>query len=198
MKKTLLGFFSLASILFANPAFSENENGFILGLNLDKSIQAETTNIYDDDTGNKKTSFDSSSYSISAGYRTTSNNRFKVSYVKINEEHKRVDQKITGFDFDWQFVYGKSLVQPYWGIGFGSYSLEDSAKFNDGEDLSALSFQLMTGAKFDLNDHFELSAAYHMRTLVWEAFEYDNGSEEVSVISIDGISSLQVGANYKF
>ncbi len=198
MNKTLLGLFSLASILCSQTSLADSDNGFFLGLGLDTSIQAETSNVYDDDTETKKNSFSSSSYALSGGYRTKSNNRIKLSYVKISADHKTSDLTYSGYDLDWQFVYGQSLVQPYWGIGFGSYGKDDSAKFNDGEDLKGFSFQLMTGAKFDINDHLELNASYHIRTIVWEAFEYYNGISDVSVTSIDSITSLQVGASFKF
>jgi len=194
MKKTLLCFFSVASILFAHNTFAETENGFFLGLNLDKSIKAESTIMNDVDSETKKSSFDSYSYSLSAGYRTASNNRIIASYAKISAKNKHYDVTFSGLDLDWQFVYGSRLVQPFWGLGFGSYSQDDSAKFNDGKDLSAFSLQLMTGAKFDLNDQFELSATYHVRTMVWESVEVANVSET----SIDSISSIQLSAVFKF
>jgi len=198
MNKTLLGFFSLASVLFTQTTLADNDNGFFLGIDLDKSIQAESTVIYDDERENKKISFDSSSNSLSAGYRTASNNRIKASYVKISVNNSNANAKFSGLDLDWQFVYGRSLIQPFWGFGFGSYTQDDSAPYNDGKDFEAFSFQLMTGAKFNLKDRLELSAAYHIRTMIWETVEYYDGNDYVSYAIVDSISSIRVGATFKF
>lgn len=187
-------------------AHAENivEPGVFLGLDLSTSIlgaadseiefsNSDTKYVTEDD-------IDASSAAITLGYRFPSNNRFQISLVSIDAELKgSIKDEFSGTDFDWQFVYGIETVQPYWGLGFGLYTFENTAQVTEkNQDLGGLSLQLLGGIKIDLHKHFEVDVSYRMKSIVWQDVEESNALLTKTTSRSHTMGSLNFGAAVKF
>ena len=198
----------LVTLLSINAftAHAENivEPGIFLGLDLSTSItgtadseielsNSDTKYVTEDDV-------DANSAAITLGYRFPSNNRFQISLVSIDAELKGgIKDEFSGTDFDWQFVYGLDTVQPYWGLGFGLYTFENTAQVTEkNKDLSGLSLQLLGGIKIDLHKHFEVDVSYRIKSISWQDIEESNALFSKTTSRSHTVGSLNFGAAVKF
>ena len=118
--------------------------------------------------------------------------------INVNYDSSGNDE-FNGTDFDWQFVYGSDKIQPYWGFGFGLYTYEDSAQFLQRDsDLTGISFQLLGGAKFDINQHVEMDVSYRVKSIAWEGVEVSNGYYSDTMKLSHTSSALNFGVAIKF
>lgn len=94
-------------------------------------------------------------------------------------------------------MYGQAQIKPYWGLGFGFYTLKESPLVPD-ETHSGVSFQVMGGTKIDLTKNLELDLNLEIQGMAWQDVEYRSRwtTETISMTS----SKVSVGAGlaYKF
>jgi opacity protein-like surface antigen len=89
------------------------------------------------------------------------------------------------FDFD---IY----ILPFVRVGFGTGFLDIDRKLQDS--LSYGSFQGSLGAFLPLNEHFDLEAAYELRSCTYEAIDtIDEKSSYTATINL-----AYIGINYRF
>ncbi|WP_296984255.1 MULTISPECIES: outer membrane beta-barrel protein [unclassified Thalassolituus] len=186
----------------SEAAEAEEQSGFIAGANLSTSLSGEGQ---DDIDGYPTFTYDldSGSFSAFVGYQTKRNNRIKLAFESrsFGFEGTSEEETATGLRLDWDFVYGKSKVHPFWSIGFGSYRLSDPLILEDtsieGEDLSGFSFQLGLGVKIDLNKKAELSLGFERQAIGWQEVEI-TGRYDVSIQSIYAHNSVSAGVLLHF
>jgi opacity protein-like surface antigen len=174
--------------------------GIFIGLDLSTSI-AGTAKVEYEVSGNEtEDDIDASAVSLYIGYRFPTNNRFQISRTSIDVSYDSdSDDEFNGTDFDWQFVYGTDKIQPYWGLGFGVYTYEDTAKaIGDNDDLSGISFQLLGGIKLDLHEHVEFDISYRVKSIAWQDVTVSNGFSTETISLSHTTSSLNFGAAFKF
>lgn len=180
------------------------EPGIFIGFDLSTSLSGTFKVEAESSSGLKRedeVDTDSNTLGIYLGYRFPSNNRFQISRnsIDVTVEGSDEDDEFTGTDFDWQFVYGEETVQPYWGLGFGLYNLEDSAEYTkDNEDIKGISFQLMGGLKLDLHEHFEIDVSYRAKSIGWQDVQITDGFSSVTLSMVNTSGSLNFGAAVKF
>jgi hypothetical protein len=149
-------------------------------------------------------SYDSSSMPIKFGMMLDNDNRFEFSYEKEKHKFTGTDNKVSGLNFDWNYTYPKykiaDAVTPYWTLGLGVYTYEDTAKFiAKNEDLTGAALNIGIGGLYDINKNIELEASYKFKVIVWEKYtsKYEN-SDDIEIISSDSTGSLfYLGLNYK-
>jgi opacity protein-like surface antigen len=145
---------------------------------------------------------DYDSIPLTLGYITSSEDRFKISYQKINAEHKALGEtlkdKYSGFDFDYDWTiqsWKTNKVLPYVGVGIGFYKMENTADmFVDNEDLKGISYNLNAGILYQSVDKFEVELGYKFKHIKWQDIKYSYYTIGVE----DDIGSLYLGLNYKF
>jgi opacity protein-like surface antigen len=139
---------------------------------------------------------------IKFGMMLDNDNRFEFSYEK--EKHKftkiGVDKKISGFNFDWNFAYPKykiaDAVTPYWTLGLGVYTYEDSANIGDNEDdLKGVAFNYGIGGLYDINKNIELETSYKFKGISWE--DYNEKGSDIRMTAASVGSLFYLGLNYK-
>jgi opacity protein-like surface antigen len=152
--------------------------------------------------GESKTSYNSLSMSVKFGMIVQNDYRFELSYE--TEQHKFKNQedkdKVSGFNFDFNFAYPKDkiadVVTPYWTLGLGYYTYEDTAhkyKFEDNKDLTGAAFNFGIGGLYEINKNIELEASYKFKKIYWQDIIRDR-----TTISSDSAGSLfYLGLNYK-
>lgn len=179
---------------------AEVESGVYIGLNGNNSLSGTATAEYERSNFEDESDVDTVGASIVIGYRSNRNNRVQLSFSSFDVKYEGgVTEEITGTDLDWQFVYGDSTVQPYWGLGFGLYTYEDTDDlFTTDEDLKGVSFQLAAGAKFDIHENFELDASYHIKSIAWQDIVVTNGFATDTLSLSHTFSYLNFGAAIKF
>jgi len=194
-----------AVALFSLTALSLNTHadvkpGVFIGLDLTTSITGTAKAEYEVSGREVETDTDTNSVSLYLGYRFPTNNRFQISRSPIDVAYDSgSDEEFTGTDFDWQFVYGEEQVQPYWGLGFGLYTYEDTAAITEkDEDLSGISFQLLAGIKLDVHEHVELDVSYRVKSIAWQDITVTNGFSSETISLSHTSSSLSFGAAIKF
>jgi opacity protein-like surface antigen len=198
MKKSLM----LVGLLIGSTSAIANDNSskYYLGMGMVSGSGTYTSQREEDQ------SYDSSSMPIKFGMMLDNDNRFEFSYEK--EKHKftkiGVDKKISGFNFDWNFAYPKykiaDAVTPYWTLGLGVYTYEDSANIGDNEDdLAGTAYNYGIGGLYEINKNIELEASYKFKVIVWEKYTYKyENSDDIEIISSDSTGSLfYLGLNYK-
>lgn len=190
----------LSVTLLPSHSFASSDSGFYLGIDLATSVSGEIKAENTDTDYENTNDIDTRTTAVLIGYKTESNNRFQISRAKVKVNYSGgADDELSGTDFDWHIVYLDGVVQPYGGIGFGVYTLEDSAEaFDNDSDLRGVSFQLMGGAKFDLHEHVELDLSYRVKSIGWEKISMDNGYYTETVQLSHSYSSLNFGAAFKF
>ncbi len=199
MKKSITSASILLLSSLAMTTQAEVESGVYLGVNSNTSLSGTYKAEYENSgfTSESESDIDTTGASLFIGYRSSRNNRFQLSFSSIDIDYEGGgSDEAVGTDLDWQFVYGESTVQPYWGLGFGLYTLEDTADlFTSGDDLKGVSFQLAAGAKFDLHEHFELDASYHIKSIAWQEIEVLSGD---TLNLSHTFSYINLGAAIKF
>jgi opacity protein-like surface antigen len=189
---------SLAAISLSTQA--DVKPGVFLGLDLTTSITGTAKAEYEVSGEEDEADIDTSAVGLYIGYRFPSNNRFQISRTSIDVSFETgPDDEFTGTDFDWQFVYGEEQIQPYWGLGFGLYTYEDTAKISTkDEDLSGVSVQLLGGIKLDMHENVELDVSYRIKTIAWQDITISNGFATETLSLSHSSSSLNFGAAFKF
>jgi opacity protein-like surface antigen len=176
------------------------EPGVFIGLDLTNSLTGTVKAESELSGESDEADIDTSSVGLYIGYRFTNNNRFQISRTLVDVSFESgSDAELTGTDFDWQFVYGTDKIQPYWGVGFGLYTYEDTAEFTEkNDDLSGISFQLLGGIKLDVHEHVEFDVSYRVKSIAWQdiTVQYGYASETISLSHTT--SSLNFGAAFKF
>jgi opacity protein-like surface antigen len=222
MKKSLI----LVGLLVGSISAIANDNSskYYLGMGMvsGSGTYTESMSEYSFDSSSfeesiNEYSYDSSSMPIKFGMMLDNDNRFEFSYEK--EKHKftkiGVDKKISGFNFDWNFAYPKykiaDAVTPYWTLGLGYYTYEDSANFGDNEDdLKGTAFNYGIGGLYEINKNIELEASYKFKAISWDSYTKSKTdityrsannytiTETTSTILSDLVGSLfYLGLNYK-
>jgi opacity protein-like surface antigen len=176
------------------------EPGIFIGLDLSTSITGTAKAESEVSDTENETDIDANALSFYIGYRFPTNNRFQISLTSIDVSYDSgSDQEFNGTDFDWQFVYGTDKLQPYWGLGFGIYTYEDTAKITEkNDDLSGVSLQLLGGIKFDVHEHVEFDVSYRVKSIAWQDITVSNGFSTETISLIHTTSSLNFGAAFKF
>ena len=180
------------------------EVGYFAGIGVSTSISGEAEADLDNAGVTIKEDIDSSAVNLFVGHRSARNNRFIFSYdsVSFDLDKSNVSEDATGFRFDWQFVYGEEQVQPYWGIGFGLYNLQDAAVLTgtdqQGDDLSGFSFQMAAGAKIQVADNIEVDVSLQRQAIGWQELEISGfgGTETIQMSYAHNL--LSAGVAFKF
>ena len=150
---------------------------------------ATGTKIYEQD-------FDTLSVPVKVGYFMKNNNRFELSYQSMDLEYTGETETISGFDFDWLFVYNDFKDGSiYWTIGFGSYDYEGTGEyFTSGEDLGGASINFGAGFLRNIDKNIEIEVAYRGKSIVFGDILYSTTTIETDLF----MTYFYVGANYKF
>jgi opacity protein-like surface antigen len=148
----------------------------------------------------KGQSYDSSSMPIKFGMMLDNDNRFEFSYEKEKHKLADVDNKVSGLNFDWNYTYPKykiaDAVTPYWTLGFGLYTYEDSANIGDNEDdLKGVAFNYGIGGLYDINKNIELETSYKFKGISWE--DYNEKGSDIRMTAASVGSLFYLGLNYK-
>ena len=127
----------------------------IAGMNFNKSFNGDLDLKYNNNTTTYDLDTHESSFFI--GHKNYRNNRFLLS---LNKQKFKVSDSgyssdANGLRLDWQFAYGEQILQPYWGAGFGLYSLK-SSPIVSGKKQTGFSLQAMGGTKVSLRPNLEL------------------------------------------
>jgi opacity protein-like surface antigen len=176
------------------------EPGIFIGLDLSTSITGTAKAEYENSDTEDEADIDANAISLYIGYRFPTNNRFQISRTSIDVSYDSgSDEEFNGTDFDWQFVYGTDKIQPYWGLGFGFYTYEDTAKITEkNDDLSGISFQLLGGIKLDVHEHVEFDVSYRVKRITWQDITVSNGFSSETISLNHTTNSLNFGAAFKF
>ena len=165
----------------------------IAGMNFNKSFNGDLDIKYNNNT----TTYDLDTHEASffIGHKNYRNNRFLLS---LNKQKFKVSDlgyssDANGLRLDWQFVYGEQILQPYWGAGFGLYSLK-SSPIVSGKKQTGFSLQAMGGTKVSLRPNLELDFSLQMQGIKWQNVKRRNTTSS-SDISMDNI---QIGASVGF
>ena len=190
--------------LLASSNVIANDKNFIAGFNYTKSLSAEAEATFDVSDYEVKEDLDISTLGLYLGYINEKNNRFTVSYssATIDFQKSNVNEDVTGFDFEWQFVYGEDQVQPYWGIGFGLHTIDEALILNgsnlDGDSLNGVSFQMMGGAKFIVSDQVELDLSVQRKAFAWQSIDIETGFVTDTIKTNYVQNAVNFGAGFKF
>lgn len=188
---------AIATLLVASTLPLSSHAQLIVGAGLTKSLTSELKLEIDSVTGT--TDIDINSVAFSVGYKNNNNNRFLISLDTLDAKASELgySSKATGVRLDAQFVYGQSQIKPYWGLGFGVYTLKESPLVPD-ETHSGVSFQVMGGTKIDLTKNLELDLNLEIQGMAWQDVDFYSyyGTQTISMTS----SKVSVGAGlaYKF
>lgn len=167
----------------------------IAGMNFNKSFNGDLDLKYNNNT----TTYDLDTHEASffIGHKNYRNNRFLLS---LNKQKFKVSDlgyssDANGLRLDWQFVYGEQILQPYWGAGFGLYSLKSSPIVSGKKKKqTGFSLQAMGGTKVSLRPNLELDFSLQMQGIKWQNVKTRNTTSS-SDISMDNI---QIGASVGF
>lgn len=115
---------------------------------------------------------------------------------------KSLDEKFTGFDFDFIKPFTDNSLKPYIAAGLGYYSWDNytvkSTTSSETRDRIALAYNLGAGLLYSLGS-VELDVAYKWKKLNWEDVIYDNTNYDIDVKDEETtITGLYVGINYHF
>lgn len=167
----------------------------IIGANISKSLNADLN--LEEDGFTESFDLDATTASFYIGSKSHRNNRFLVQLDSMKVEVGNYSSKATGVRLDWQFVYTEAKVKPYWGLGFGFYSLKEAPLVPD-ETQSGISFQAVGGTKVDLTDNLELDLQLQFQGIVWQDVEYDYGwYTETTEMSSSSLTA-GIGLAFKF
>jgi len=176
----------------------------LLGAHISKSISGEARAEFDVADFDIAEDVDVTDISFFIGSKNDRNNRFLLSYssVGIDFDKSDITEDAVGINFDWQFVYGKQQLKPYWGIGFGFYSLDEAAILNgttkEGDGLSGFAFQLQGGAKVSMADNVEVDISFRRQAIAWQDIELDTGFGTETISTAYVHNSLNAGVAFMF
>lgn len=201
MNKSIFSASLLLLSTLAMPSLADVEKGVYLGINGNTSLSGTIKIESEKSNSEFEADIDTTGADIFIGYRTVRNNRIQLTFSSYDIEYESgATHEVTGTNLDWQFVYGENTVQPYWGLGFGLYTYQDTDDlFATDDDLKGASFQLVAGAKFDIHEHFELDASYHIKAIAWQDIVVMDGFYSTDTLSLSHtFSYLNLGAAIKF
>ena len=124
IKKSLI----VASLLFVGTsalAFDANKLYVGIGASSGSGTLTVTANTGGSATGD----YDSSSTPFKIGYMLKNDNRFEFSLESMDHKFNGGTDIVSGWNMDWNFVYPNESFSPFWTVGFGSYTYEDTAKY---------------------------------------------------------------------
>lgn len=185
----------LTTVFFiaALPITSHAE--LIIGANISKNLSADLN--FEEGGYTETFDLDTTTASFYIGSKSHRNNRFLVQLDRMKVEVDDYSSTATGVRLDWQFVYTEQKVKPYWGLGFGFYSLKEAPLVPD-ETQSGISFQAVGGTKVDLTDNLELDLQLQFQGIVWQDVEYDYGwYTETTEMSSSSLTA-GIGLAFKF
>ncbi|GLR63189.1 outer membrane beta-barrel protein [Marinospirillum insulare] len=172
MLKKLISPFIIALIILPVTGHAD----LLVGINVGKSLSAEME--LDGSRSSMLTAdTDNTSFSAYIGSKSHKNNRISIGFESISIDLKDYSDKptATGVRFDVDFVYTEQKVKPYWGIGFGVYSLKDSPVLvgttGEGDSQKGFSFQAKAGTKIELVKKIEFDLSLQYQTFVWQDVE---------------------------
>ncbi len=195
MKKSLV----LAGLLFATSnIFAAQEGNIYVGAAYNTGsgeIEEKTTSTTTVDTDVKSTS-------IKVGYVLQNDNRIEFSYESLTFEldgytwYGKAEPEATVYNFDYKVTYPSGVFAPYWTLGLGLYSLEDTGSnfSNSSEDLKGTSINYGAGFLYEVASNMELEVSYNFRNVSWEDVEVGSVKRETS----GSHSYLSVGFNILF
>ena len=147
---------------------------------------------------NTEIEMDVVSGTLKIGYAQENNNRWELSITGISTERiDGVEEKFSGVDLNWYAVYdlSENNHKPFWSIGFGSYTWEDTAALVVGdEDIKGGALNLAGGVFLDVGKKVELELAYRVKVIGWQ--ELVNGTTIES--HAHAYAQFFVGFNYRF
>lgn len=160
----------------------------IAGMNFNKSFNGDLDIKYNNNTTTYD--LDTREASFFIGHKNYRNNRFLLSLNKQKFKVSDFDYSsdANGLRLDWQFVYGEQILQPYWGAGFGLYSL----KIVPGKKQTGFSLQAMGGTKVSLRPNLELDFSLQMQGIKWQNVNIRNTTSDISM------NNIQIGASVGF
>ncbi len=191
---------SLALLLCSLNASAE----WLLGGSWYYSFDGEARFDYDIDAEEATADIDISGIRVHLGSKNKRNNRFILSYDTMTMDAPKgtANEDIKGLTFDWEFVYGEREINPYWGLGFGLYRVEDATILKNtnlaGDDMSAVSFQIAGGAKIQPLDNLELDASIRIQSLALQSVELTSRGRTEDLQVSYSHTSLNVGATLIF
>lgn len=164
----------------------------IAGMNFNKSFNGDLDLKYNNNTTTYDLDTHESSFFI--GHKNYRNNRFLLS---LNKQKFKVSDSgyssdANGLRLDWQFAYGEQILQPYWGAGFGLYSLK-SSPIVSGKKQTGFSLQAMGGTKVSLRPNLELDFSLQMQGIKWQ-----NVKRNMTPSSDTSMDNIQIGASVGF
>jgi opacity protein-like surface antigen len=193
MKKTLL----LVSLLIGSISAISNDHSskYYSGVGIALGSGIVEVNV------NKNQSYNSSSMPIKFGMMLQNDNRFEFSYETEKYKFDNRDDKVSGWNLDWNFVYPRykiaDTIIPYWRLGIGSYIYEDTANLGDNkDDLKGVAFNYGMGGLYNINKNIELEASYKFKGISWENFIEKDSDISIKLASTELLFYL--GLNYKF
>lgn len=197
--------FKIAALcLLASSGAIAEDTKVIAGFNFTKSLSAEAEAKLDVADSEITEDLDITTTGLYLGYVNEKNNRFMLSYSKetVDFDKSDIDEDVTGFDFDWQFVYGEAQVQPYWGIGFGLHTIDEALILNNtskkGSSLNGFSFQLMAGIKIPVNEIVEFDVSIQRKAYAWQDIELIVGSRTDTLKTTYTKNAVNFGVGFKF
>ena len=202
MKKSLM----LVGLLVGSISAMANDNSskYYLGMGMvsGSGTYTESISTSTDGASVSKNSYDSSSMPIKFGMMLDNDNRFEFSYEKEKYKFTGTDNKASGLNFDWNFAYPKykiaDAVTPYWTLGFGLYTYEDTANedvIGSKDDLSGTAFNYGIGGLYDINKNIELETSYKFKGISWE--DYNEKGSDIRMTAASVGSLFYLGLNYK-
>jgi opacity protein-like surface antigen len=138
---------------------------------------------------------DTSGSAFKLGYITAGGNRLELSFGSIDLESPTVNGEVSGVDFDFLWTFGTGQMKPYLGVGFGSYTFKDSARyFTDNKDLKGVALNLSAGLVYEVVSNVELEAALRLKSIESQEFQgaYGTGTWNQTM------TNIYFGANLKF
>jgi hypothetical protein len=194
IKKSLI----VASLLFiTTSALALDTNKLYIGIGT--TTGSGTLTRTSTNGGYASADYDSSSTPFKIGYIFKNNNRFEFSVESMDHKFSGGTDTVSGWNMDWDFAYPNhklaDIITPYWTIGFGSYTYEDTAKyFSDNEDLKGLALNYGIGGLYSINNNFEIEASFKGKVIKWQ--DVTDGTTTVSYDSTG--TAMYLGINYKF
>lgn len=196
--------FSLAPLMLLALSSQATEAGSFVGVSAFTSLSGNAEAEFQNLDTTISEDLDVGGIRFSVGHRWNTNNRFIFSYESLSFDlnQSKETEDASGIRFDWEFVYGDQQVQPYWGIGFGLYNLQDPVILTgtnlEGDDMSGISFQMGVGVKLNVSDTVEVDLSLQRQAIGWQEIElsYWGGTEKIQMSYVH--NSLNAGAAFKF
>lgn len=197
MKKSLI----VAGLLLAGSSLlADDANKLFVGIGANIGTGEQTASI----AGISATvDGDYDSMPITFGYITSDEDRFKISYQKINADYssdgETYKEEYTGFDFDYDWTiqsWKSTKILPYVGVGVDFYNYEQTAQYLVGdEDLNGVSLNLNAGILYQPIDNIDIELGYKFKHINLQDIRLLSG---YTLELEDDISSIYIGLNYKF